>query len=278
MTVHCVSWVILKYLDVGPVPAWLPSPAWGQAGLRASSTLPLRQYVSKQDKCLSQCKRAMEKWKRKGYYDRMEIIVSNFKLDSSEKGVWERVGRGERKKKKKNYSFCAHVWKEGKTFAASVMKFKCWDWFTGLWISVIWLWAALINWTTDCDRLKLLLSLNTSKPLPLCWPPDNHIPHWELKELKECLTQHKAPVAEDGDQRREEALGRFVLCAFETYTYIHIYIYVWLNVTITTVKAKKTSLHCLSWLCCYCLCKPHGVHSSPMHVIKRWLPWLNERL
>lgn len=99
MTVHCVSWVILKYLDVGPVPAWLPSPAWGQAGLRASSTLPLRQYVSKQDKCLSQCKRAMEKWKRKGYYDRMEIIVSNFKLDSSEKGVWERVGRGERKKK-----------------------------------------------------------------------------------------------------------------------------------------------------------------------------------
>lgn len=42
----------------------------------------------------------------------MEIRVSNFKLDATEKGVWECVGRGGRK----NYSFSARVWKEGEAF------------------------------------------------------------------------------------------------------------------------------------------------------------------
>lgn len=36
----------------------------------------------------------MEKWKRNNYYDTMEIIVSNFMSDASEKGVWDPVGRG----------------------------------------------------------------------------------------------------------------------------------------------------------------------------------------
>lgn len=45
--------------------------------------------------------RTMEKWKRKDYYDTMEIIESNFMLDGTEKGVWgacgEHVGRGKGK-------------------------------------------------------------------------------------------------------------------------------------------------------------------------------------
>lgn len=40
--------------------------------------------------------RTVEKWKRKDYYDTMEITVSNFKLEGSGKGVWERLG-GEEK-------------------------------------------------------------------------------------------------------------------------------------------------------------------------------------
>lgn len=85
-----------------------------------------------------------KKWKRKDYYyDTMEIIVSNFKLDSSWKGLWERVGEGERK----NYSFSAHVWKEGKTFPTSVIQFKCWHWFTALRISKLWATHLFINMT-----------------------------------------------------------------------------------------------------------------------------------
>lgn len=41
--------------------------------------------------------RTMEKWKRKDFQDTVEIIVSNFKLEGSEKGEWECVRRGERK-------------------------------------------------------------------------------------------------------------------------------------------------------------------------------------
>ena len=37
----------------------------------------------------------MEKWKRKDYYNTMEIIVSNFRLDGSESGdVWGGGGEG----------------------------------------------------------------------------------------------------------------------------------------------------------------------------------------
>lgn len=51
----------------------------------------------------------------------MEIIVSDFMLDSSEKGVWEYLGRWVRK----NYPFSAYFHKkEEKTFPASVIKSK----------------------------------------------------------------------------------------------------------------------------------------------------------
>lgn len=36
---------------------------------------------------------------KKSYYDTMEIIVSNFMLDSLEEGVWGRAGGGKQDKK-----------------------------------------------------------------------------------------------------------------------------------------------------------------------------------
>ncbi len=66
--------------------------------------------------------RTVEKWKRKDYYDTMEISVSNFKLDGSGKGVWERSGRGV---EGKTILSLLMFGKEGKTFPAIKSKCPC---------------------------------------------------------------------------------------------------------------------------------------------------------
>lgn len=138
----------------------------------------------------------------------MEIIVSHFKLDGWEKGEWECVRRG-----------------KGKTFLSRLM-FRREKLFPALQqkLNSRRISASFTLCRDDCNQVACLKTctrpdrpyctgtgnlsvscckLKNMQPLPLRWPPDNHIPHWEL-ELKECRTQqkkNKSPVAQDKDQR-----------------------------------------------------------------------------
>lgn len=75
--------------------------------------------MSKQDERPSQSKGLWKNGKRKDYYNTMEIIVSNFRLDGSESGdVW---GGGE----EKLFFLCSCLERRGKPFPASLIKSKC---------------------------------------------------------------------------------------------------------------------------------------------------------
>lgn len=128
---------------MGPVTTWL-YPEWEQAGtdtiqsdsLLRSPTEALRVQTRSRN-ASANAKRVVENWKRKDYYDTMEITVSNFKLGRSQEGSRrELVGRGIGKTALSLLMFGKRGGVGG-TFPGSVIKLQCWYWFTA-WISKLW--------------------------------------------------------------------------------------------------------------------------------------------